>query len=287
MKSCFRIVALLLLGIATALADESPPVQLAEKTLVVSITAADRNTVAQALDLRDLEHFAVSELKRRRLAAIAFTSVEESLESTEGPYAAEIGIDQADIAERPKWNRLDQRFLDDEILHLELSLSVTRLADGENLGSLFHAYDYRAEDYGRFSSPQAVRGAAYEAVAALMSDFAAGVERGDFGGDLQQFQHPFALQDALDLFSQLSTAAKVGLVVLVLLLVVLCLGLTFRLLDALLGLFVPRRPAPQVVIVRQESRFGRRKMSAVLDAPDPEPDEDAGTDEEEEMDQPA
>jgi hypothetical protein len=40
-----------------------------------------------------------------------------------------VGIDEAEIAQRPTWSWMENRFLDDQILHLELSLSVTRLQD--------------------------------------------------------------------------------------------------------------------------------------------------------------
>ena len=185
MGTFFRIVVALLLGSSLAYAGETPnPVQPEEKTLAVSVTALDDNKIAEAFDLRDLEHFIVSKLKHVQVVAVPFTSIQDSLESDEGVYMVDIGIDEAEIAQRPKWTWTEQRFRDDEILHLELSLSVTRLRDNASLGNLNHSYDYRADDYGRFSSPQAVRGAIYEAVAALSLEFATGVEHGDFGGDL-------------------------------------------------------------------------------------------------------
>ena len=275
MKRFFRVLAVSYLCVTTAYAGESSPsIQLPDKTLAVSVTAADENKVAEVLNLPDLEHFLVSELKRKRFAAIALTSIQGSLEDDESVYVVEVGIDQAEIAQRPVWNWMDKRFLDDEILHLELSLSVTRLKDGESLGSLYHSYDYRAEDYGRFSSPQAIRGAVYEAVAAMSSNFATAIERGDFGGDLESFQHSFAPQDALDLFSQLPTGLEVLLLLVTFLGFVLILGLAYRLLCGILGLFVPRRPAPQVMVVRERPR---RKVTPALEGyatPGREPEEE-------------
>ena len=271
----FRVVAALLLCTAPAYGDQSPPPNQQEKFFAVSLTATDESKVVQALDLLDLEHFAVSELKDRRISAAAFTSVEDSLDSDEGVYIVEVGIDEAAIAERPDWSWMEQRFRDDEILHLELSLSVTRSEDAETLGTLYRTYDYRAEDYGHFSSPQAIRGAVYKAVSALTLAFAVGIVRGDFGSDLDAFHHPFSAQDAFELWDDFSTLAKVGLVFGALLLFVLLLALVLRTFDAILGLFVPRRPAPQVVVVGHGRNLsGSRKRAAVLEASGPEADND-------------
>lgn len=151
MKALFRMIAILLLSAATAFGAHLSATAPEEKTLAVSVIAPDDNQIAQALDAKDLERFFVSELKPGRITALPLTSIDDP-EEIEGLYVLEVSIDQADTAQRPIWNWVDKRYRDDEILHLELSLSVTRFSD-KSLGSLYYSRDYRAADYGIFSAP--------------------------------------------------------------------------------------------------------------------------------------
>jgi hypothetical protein len=266
MQFFLRVAAIYFLFAAIAFAGESSPrFRPPGKILAVSVMAPDDSKIAETLDTRDLEHVLVARLKRNRISAIAFTSIEEILDSDEGVYVIDVGIDQADIAQRPQWSWLDKRFRDEEILHLELSLTVTRLENGEALGYLYRSYDYSAEEYGQFSSPQAMRGAVYESIGALASDFVAGVERGDFGSELDSFRHAFTLEDAFDQWSELSVGLKVALMFVAVLLFILLAAFAYNVTSGiarLLGL----TSTDAYVVVREECPLRRRKASAVLQA---------------------
>ncbi|MDT8067965.1 MAG: hypothetical protein ROO76_07325 [Terriglobia bacterium] len=265
-----------------------------EKILAVSVTITPQNAVAEALDARDLEHFVVTDLKRHRISSVPDSSVEDTLDSDDGVYAVDLFIDQAEIAQRPRWDWFDHQYRDDEILHLELSLVVTRLSDREQLGSLNLYRDYQAEEYGRFLSPQAVRGAVYEAVTNLSAQFSDGVSKGDFGAEIGNFQHPFAPADAFDLWHESSLGEKVlsGLVIVVTLVVSIALacaifGAFFSWLARLCGL---SRPAPQIVYVDHRPRgLKTRKPPTVLEGYEPpdEEDEDETEEDEEEVEESA
>jgi hypothetical protein len=58
------------------------------------------------------------------------------------------------------------------VLHVEVSIAL-KPTDGEGgaIGGLYDIHDYRAEDFGCFSRPQAVRGALYKAAADLTDEF--------------------------------------------------------------------------------------------------------------------
>jgi hypothetical protein len=244
------------------------------------VTAPDNTKIAENLDTRDLEHVLVSRLKRNRFSALAFTSIEDTLESDEGVFLIDVGIAQADIAQRPRWSWPDDRFRDKEILHLELALTVTRLEGAESLGTFYRSYDYSAEEYGRFSSPQAIRGAVYESIGNVASDFAASVGRGDFGSELDPFRHAFTLEDMLDEWSELSVGAKVTLVFVAVLFFVLLAAFAFQVASGIARLFGLTSKNAYVAVPDQCPLC--RKPSAVLRAQpvsEPGPEEDAADEE--------
>ncbi len=291
LRTILALASIVLTSFTPALAGDNTQQSEPEKLLAVSVTITPQNAVSEALNARDLEHFVVSDLKRHRIASVPDSSVEDTLDTDDGVYALDLFIDQAEIAQRPRWDWVDRRYRDDEILHLELSLVVTRLSDREQLGSLNLYRDYRAEDYGRFSSPQAVRGAVYEAVTDLSSQFADGVSKGDFGAEIGTFQHPFAPADAYDLWQESSPREKVlsGLVIVVTLVVSIAIacaifGAFFSWLARLCGL---SRPAPQIVYVeRRAAGLKGRKIPTVLEGYE-EDDEDESEEDEEEVEESA
>ncbi len=137
---------------------------------------------------------------------------------------------------------------------------MVRLADSRHCVS---AAVWRA-DYGVFSSPQAIRGAVYESLSTVASHFASALEQGDLGGEVQAFQHPFAPDDVLEAWTELSLEWKLGFALSALVASIVLLGLMSRALYALSGLFAP--PRPKMVFVREQLSSEKRNPSPVLEA---------------------
>lgn len=57
--------------------------------------------------------------------------------------------------------------------------------------------DFRAEECGRLSSPQALRSAIYEAASTLTEDFLKLAGEGELGDGLRDIQRPYTSEDAL------------------------------------------------------------------------------------------
>ncbi len=214
--------------------------------LVVAANSQVENDVTAALDFRDLEHYLVFELQSVRVDNVVPASTLERSENDPAPaggYLLEFFIEEAEIAVRPRWNWSEERFTDDPILHLEVSLTLTR--DEKTLGRLYDIHDYRAKDYGAFASPHAVRGATYHAAANLVDKFVRGALNGEFGGALASIARSDTPADLLHDWNELSPRPKLVTAVFAVLIGVLVLGLAIRLVYAILQLtyriLVPRR----------------------------------------------
>lgn len=121
--------------------------------------------------------------------------------------------------------------------------------------------DFRAEDYGDFSTPQAVRGAAYKAAADLVDEFILAASGGEFGDGLRTIQRPETPADVVHEWGELSTEWKIACVIGAVFAFILALGLAIRLVCAVARLIyvilVPRSlrnepalpPAPAPVVV--------------------------------------
>ena len=118
---------------------------------------------------RDLDHFLVHELIRRRVETVVPASSAEDLDSGDIPdvYTLTLSIEQLEEAWRPRWNWGGSRYVDDDVLHLEVSVALAHGGDDASVGGLYDIHDYRAEDYGPFSQAQAVRAVVYEETSKL------------------------------------------------------------------------------------------------------------------------
>lgn len=104
----------------------------------------------------------------------------------------------------------------------------------------------------------------YESLSTLASNFVSALEHGDFRGEIDSFQHPFAPEDVLQAWTELSIEWKLLFAFAALVALVVLLGLIFRMLYALSSLFAP--PRPKVVFVREELPSRKRSPSTVLEA---------------------
>ncbi len=285
----FRTKAILLaslLLVAPAIQGPGPP------GIVVIATTAIRDQANAALDLRDLEHYLVQCLIDRRVEkVVAASSVARQITHSADSYLLELSIDEAERAARPRWQWTEHRFRDDAILHLELSVTVTRLKDSAIVGGLYDTRDFRAEDYGDFSRPEAVRGATYEAAADLMDDFVLAASTGYFGPGLTSIKRPEAPPDLLHNWGKLPPDWKVFSVFAVVFVFIVALGIAVRLAYALARLIfwvlVPPglRRKPVVPLAEEEDYVPPRLPKPRRRRPPPEIELDPPEDEEEEPDE--
>lgn len=266
-RALIHVVAFILLASSASFADGPPEMEPARRILAVSVTAPNENPVLKSVDMRDLEHYFVAELQQRRIDATAFTSLQEQ-DSNAGLYVIDISIDQADVAKRPEWQWWEHRFQDVALLHVEYTLTLTRLEDDKTLGDFHYARDYRGEKFGSFSSPNAIGGAVYESLEALSTAFADSVERGDYGSEITSFQHEFSLADISYFWEQRTFPMKVFIGFTLCLALLAFFAFLFHLISALftgVAMLFGARPAPEIVYVERRSRpLGRRKTPAVL-----------------------
>lgn len=241
--------------------------------LVVRVTDKVANDISSALDTKDLERYVVSELIRRRIDnVIPFTSAKDRLvDGSEGLVLIDVSLDQADITDRPLWVFSDGRYKDDQILHIEFSVELTPQGDPESAVGFHDMRDFRAAEYGHFSSPQAIKGATYEAVSDLADDFLKLAQEGELGDQFRDMQRPYTFRDAVSELEGPPTARKLAIAggVLVVFVVFFLLFIRFIVSTArALAGIMPRPPA--TVVYREVRPLSRR----VIEAPEEEPDED-------------
>jgi hypothetical protein len=271
------VLAAVLLMIAPANRDLGSP------GLVVTATSSVHNEVASALNLRDIEHYVVAELIHHRVEnVVPASSLASSLSSLPADtYQIEFSIEQAEEAWRPRWNWTEQRYVDDDVLHLELSITLIRTRDGVIVGGLYDIHDYRAEDFGSFSTPQAVRAAAYKAASKLADDFVLASTQGEFGERLRTIQRADTPADVVNDWSELSADWKFATALIAVVVFILLLGLAIRIVYAILHItyciLVPQslRPAPALPPpVLYAPRPPRKPMPVVEAEPEPEEEEE-------------
>jgi len=206
--------------------------------LVVAATSEVNNNVTGNLNFRDLEHYLVAEFLSRRVENVVPLSTLERSQTPPHPgsYIVEFSIEEADTAVRPRWDWTERRFTDDGILHLEVSLTLRRARDDAVVGGLYEIHDYRAQDYGNFSTPQAVRGATYQAAASLLDEFVQAASHGEFGEALATIERPDTLYDLVHDWTELSPESKVATAALTLVAAIVALGIAIRIILAVLRL---------------------------------------------------
>jgi len=58
-------------------------------------------------------------------------------------YALALSIEQLEEAWRPRWDWSERRYVDDDLLHVEMSLTLVRTQDDATVGGLYDIHDYR------------------------------------------------------------------------------------------------------------------------------------------------
>jgi len=276
------VLAAVLLMIAPANREVGPP------GLVIAATTNVQNEVTAALNLRDIEHYVVAELIRHRVENVvpASSLARSQASHPADTYQLEFSIEQAEEAWRPRWNWTEKRYVDDDVLHLELSIAVIRTRDGVIVGGMYDIHDYRGEDYGPFSTPQAVRAAVYKAASKLADEFVLTATQGEFGERIRTIQRADTPADLVNDWSELSSDWKFATAVLAVFVFILLLGLAIRIVYAVFHItyciLVPRSlrlaPALPPRIVLAPPRTARRNM--VVEA-EPGPDAEEAEEEEE------
>ena len=141
----------------------SPPL------LIVRATVGVSTEPAQAIDARDLEHYLVSILIDERVGmVIPASSVDPKDSDIAGAYVLDLAVEELDESQRPGWDWGDGAYVDDNVLHVEVSLALGKAGDeNEATAGLYDIHDYRAAEFGPFSRPQSVRAAVYKAAASI------------------------------------------------------------------------------------------------------------------------
>jgi hypothetical protein len=223
-----------------------PPHPVSSPLLLVSVTANESSAPASALDLDDLEHFVVSRLTDERVVLVLPAS---SVELGEGEdtdiHVLEFSVEQLEEAARPRWDWIQHAYVDDDVLHVEMTFALKHAApDVRPIGGLYFIRDYRADDYGSFSRPQAVRAVVYEAAANLTDEFVRAAANGEFGESFRSIQRPAAPSDFVAEWQELSPGWKLTSTVTALVVMLLLIGLMIRILFGMARVFyyvlVPR-----------------------------------------------
>lgn len=175
----------------------TPPLPDDAPLLVVKAVANDSAGPTQVVDLRDLERYIVATLIRDRVGLVlpASSMGRDDIASADA-FVLEFTVEQLEEAWRPRWEWSRQAYGDEDVLHVEVSIAL-KPTDGEGgaIGGLYDIHDYRAEDFGSFSRPQAVRGALYKAAADLTDEFVRAAMEGEMGEKFSAIQHPTTLAD--------------------------------------------------------------------------------------------
>lgn len=252
--------------------------------LVVRVTDKVASDITGALDMRDLERYVVSEFIRRRIEnVLPFTSVKDhTVDSSEDLIRVEVTLDQADVATRPLWSFSDGRYKDDEILHVEFSMEVTPGGDPESAVGFHDMRDFRAAEYGHFSSPQALRGAIYEAASTLTEDFAKLAQEGELGDQFRDIQRPYTFKDALAELQGPPTARKLALAGGAVVVLVVFFLLLIRVIVSTARVLAGITPRPTTVVYR-ELRPLKSRVIEPLPVSEEEPEELLAEEENEEL----
>lgn len=99
------------------------------------------------------------------------------------------------MAKRPQWDWGECAYLEDEVLHVEVSLALERAGDEDEAAALYNIRDYRAEDLGPFSRPKSVRAAVYRAASGIAHNFVSAASRGKFGEEFRSIRRPLSSDD--------------------------------------------------------------------------------------------
>ena len=161
---------------------------------------------------------------------------------------------------------------------MEVSLALSRAGGQETVGGLYDIHDYRAGEFGSFSSPQSVRAVVYRAATALTDEFVRSASNGEFGRNLSQIQRPATPDDLVNSWDELSGEWKVASAIVAVFFAVLALGLAIWMLlcvvQFIYWLCVPgwlRQPRtylpPRAARPRPRPRFeGETELDAPVDA---------------------
>lgn len=240
-------------AVAPSAIDTQPPF------LIVGVEINVESDVASAINVRDLEHFVVAQLLASRVERVLPSSSVGEIEPTEA-YVLTLTIEQLEEASRPRWKWSDRRYVDDDMLHLELSLTLTR-ADGAIAGCLRDIRDYRAEDFGRFTEVEPVRAVVFQGAVKLTNRFVSAATEGDFGEALRSIQRSETPADFINDWQELPLEWKFLSVVAAGLLSIFLAGIFVHLL------FIASRVASFVLFPRG---LHRQPAAYVLDQDDEE-----------------
>ena len=175
--------------------------------LLVRATVGVSTDPARAIDARDLERYIVSILRDERIGQVVpFSSVDLKESDVADAYILDVTVEELDLAQRPRWDWSDGAYVDDNVLHVEVSLALGKMGDeDEAIAGLYDIHDYRALEFGSFSRPQSVRAAVFQAAASIEGDFLDASAQGEFG---ENFRRPSWPTDLLKVWNQLSPLWK-------------------------------------------------------------------------------
>ena len=232
--------------------------------LIIEAATNVEGGIGSAFDVRDLEHFVVAQFLRQRVEGVVPSSSAEDLQPGDGSdvYVLTLTVEQLEEASRPRWDWADRRYVDEEMLHLEVSLVLTHGEGGATVGTLHDIRDYRAEDFGSFAQPQAVRAVVYQAATKLADRFVSAASNGGFGETLRSIQRSETPADLVNDWQELPLEWKLLSAMAAALLFVFLFGISVRFLLFASRLascvLLPRgrRPPAYVLADDDDEKFG-------------------------------